>query len=149
MGLLSGTHASRAPGGRDPHAPASRGRFCTSCHDGATRIAQVGTLAGRTDAAIFPATRTGDPASCARCHVPTDHGRDFTPVHGELAEHGEGTACSACHRRDWAPGDQQRQATLLEAERILQKNPDDPGAALAVGPNNFCVSCHRTDAKWR
>jgi hypothetical protein len=38
---------------------------------------------------------------------------------------------------------------LLAAERALARNPDDPTAALAVGPNNFCVSCHRTDDEWR
>jgi hypothetical protein len=133
----------------DPHGPASVGRFCASCHNGGLSPAHMSPRAGGKDAAIFTTATTSNPASCQRCHAPADHGRDFTPMHGDLAEHGRGTACASCHRQDWTAADRQRQAELLAAERALKAHPDDSRAALAVGPNNFCVHCHRADAKWR
>jgi c(7)-type cytochrome triheme protein len=148
----------RAPGGpppraaassAEPHAPTSRGRFCASCHDGKTAVSAAGQRGGGPDFTVFTTAKTSDPRSCERCHAPRDHGRDFTPAHGEVAEHGGQRGCVACHRQNWAPEDRQRQAALLAAERTLAVNPDDPEAALVVGPNNFCVSCHRTDDEWR
>jgi hypothetical protein len=70
-------------------------------------------------------------------------------MHGEVAEHGRGSACASCHRQDWTASDRQLQSELLAAERALKGNPDDSRAALTVGPNNFCVHCHRADTKWR
>jgi hypothetical protein len=133
----------------EPHGPASIGRFCASCHDGAAPRPGAAARAGRADAAVFTTATTADPASCQRCHAPADHGRDFTPLHGDLAEDGRGAACASCHRQDWTAADRRRQADLLAAERTLRANPDDGRAVLAVGPNNFCVHCHRTDSEWR
>lgn len=151
MGLVtSPAYASRAPDpAREPHAPSSLGRFCATCHNGTTRLAQVGALAGRADAAVFTAARTGDDRSCQRCHAPPDHGADFTARHDDLAERTGGQACLGCHAEDWRPRDRQAQADLLAAERRLVADPDDPAAARTVGPDNFCVYCHRTDGEWR
>lgn len=151
MGLLtSPVYASRAV---DPaleaHGPRSLGRYCATCHNGATRLAQVGALRGRKDQPIFTATKTGDTASCERCHAPSDHGADFTPAHGDIAEKSRGRRCFACHAGDWGPSDRQGLADFLAAEKALGANPDDPKAALVVGPNNFCVYCHRIDTEWR
>jgi len=151
MGLTTG---SGRPGGpavpaRDPHGPQSIGRFCSNCHDGTTRLSRVGALGGRADQAIFPGLKTADPRSCQRCHAPADHGRDFTAAHGDVAEHSGGRPCLGCHVQSWGARDQALQSDFLAAEKTLRANPDDPKAALAVGPDNFCVSCHRTDAKWR
>lgn len=57
--------------------------------------------------------------------------------------------CKTCHAQAWGPADRQQHAGLLAAEQSLKANPDDPKAALAVGPNNFCVYCHRRDTKWQ
>lgn len=152
MGLLtSPAYASRATDpGREPHGPKSLGRFCATCHNGATRLSQVGVLGGRRDASVFTTARIEDPRSCQRCHAPADHGSDFTPRHGDIAEHrGGAQACLACHAQAWGPADRQQHARLLAAEQTLKANPDDPKAALAVGPNNFCVYCHRRDTKWQ
>jgi c(7)-type cytochrome triheme protein len=129
----------------DPHAATSRGRFCASCHDGQKAVSTV----ERAGVAVFTTAKTRDAASCQRCHAPADHGQDFTPRHGEIAEHGSGAACSACHRQSWTAKDRELQAALLAAEGLRKTNPDDPQAARAVGPNNFCVHCHRADTKWR
>lgn len=138
-----------ATGAADPHGPASVGRFCASCHNGTAPPGKGIAGQGRNAAPIFTTARTANPAGCQRCHAPADHGRDFTPIHGDLAEHGRATACASCHRLDWTPADRDRQMALLAAERALKANPDDSQAAVAVGPNNFCVHCHRADAKWR
>ncbi len=150
MGLLtSPSYASRtADPALDPHGPKSLGRYCATCHDGSTRLSQTGALAGRADTAVFTAARTGDAGSCLRCHAPRDHGADFTARHGDVAERSGGQACLGCHAQDWRPRDRQAQAALLAAERTLAAKPDDPAAALVVGPNNTCVYCHRTDRKW-
>ncbi len=151
MGLLtSASYASRVADARlEPHGSKSLGRYCGTCHNGTTRLSQVGTLGGRRDASIFAAAKTGDATSCQRCHAPRDHGTDFTAAHGDIAEKAGPQPCLACHAQAWGRTDRQRHAELLAAERILKANPDDPKAALAVGPNNFCVYCHRTDAKWK
>lgn len=151
MGLLtSPSYASHASDpALEPHGPKSLGRYCGTCHNGTTRLGQVGALAGRPDAPIFTAARTGDPRSCERCHAPADHGNDFTARHGDIAEHRGARACLACHAQAWGPADRRLHTDLLAAERILKANPDDPKAALAVGPNNFCVYCHRRDTEWR
>ncbi len=150
MGLVTdASYASHLPAAVEPHAPSSVGRFCSTCHNGTTPLSKVGTLGARRDGPIFTAARTGQPRDCQRCHAPADHGGDFTPAHGDLAEHGRGTQCAACHRQDWTASDRRRQADFLAAERTLAANPEDSKAPLAVGPNNFCVYCHRTDAKWQ
>jgi nitrate/TMAO reductase-like tetraheme cytochrome c subunit len=151
MGLItSPSYASRVSDpALEPHGPKSLGRFCGSCHNGTTRLSQVGALRGRPDAPVFPTAKTGDPASCQRCHAPRDHGADFTAAHGHITERRGPRSCFACHAHAWGPADRQLQAELLAAERTLKANPDDPKAALAVGPNNFCVYCHRTDSEWR
>lgn len=150
MGLRA---ARSAPGAMSPalasHGPASRGRFCASCHDGSTMLSPVGKPGGRRDLPVFTMARTDDARSCQRCHAPADHGQDFTVAHGDIAEHSGSRACRTCHRQDWEARDRQLQADVLAAERTLKVHPDDPGAALAVGPNNFCVSCHRTDREWQ
>lgn len=151
MGLLtSPTYASRSTDpALEPHGPKSLGRYCATCHNGTTRFSQVGSLVGRPDMPVFTAAKTGDPRSCQRCHAPADHGADFTAAHGERAERSGGRPCLACHAQDWRPRDRQALADLLAAERTLLANPDDPNAAKVVGPNNFCIYCHRTDAEWR
>lgn len=150
MGLLrSPDYASRAADpATEAHAPASLGRYCATCHNGTTRLSQVGRLTGRPDSPIFTTARTGLLRDCERCHAPRDHGADFTRRHGDVAERTGGRACLACHTQDWRPRDRQAQADLLAAERALAANPDDAAAALVVGPNNVCVYCHRADRKW-
>jgi hypothetical protein len=132
----------------DPHRPASVGRFCATCHNGATPPAELTRRQRRDGAAVFTTAGTANTGNCQRCHAPADHGRDFTPIHGKVVEHGRASACAHCHRQDWTAGDRQRQFELLAAERALKANPDDSQAALTVGPNNFCVHCHRMDMKW-
>jgi Cytochrome c7 and related cytochrome c len=151
MGLLtSPSYASRAADPAwEPHGPKSLGRYCATCHNGTTRLSQVGTPGGRPNAPIFTAAKTGDPKSCQRCHAPADHGADFTPAHGDIVEKTGERACLACHSQDWGARDRRLHSELLAAEKVLGVNPDDPKAALAVGPNNFCVYCHRTDSEWR
>jgi hypothetical protein len=151
MGLItSPAYASRVSDpAREPHASTSLGRFCGSCHNGKTRRGQVGALGGRPDGPIFTTAKTGDPASCHRCHAPRDHGADFTAAHGGVIERRGLRSCFSCHAHAWGPGDRRLQSELLAAERTLKGNPDDPKAALAVGPNNFCVYCHRRDSEWR
>jgi hypothetical protein len=150
MGLRAGGSDVRVVrGSTEPHRPASRAQFCASCHDGKTRLAAVGQRGGRPELTVFTTDKTSDPRSCQRCHAPDDHHRDFTPAHGDVAEHGRQRECAACHRQDWTPDDRRQHAALLAAERTLAADPDDPKAALVVGPNNFCVSCHRTDDEWR
>jgi hypothetical protein len=136
-------------GSTEPHAPASRAQFCATCHDGKTSASGVGQRGARTDVPIFTTEKTRDAGSCQRCHAPDDHRRDFTSAHGDVAEHGGQRQCAACHRQDWTPEAQRQHVALLAAERALARNPDDPTAALVVGPNNFCVTCHRTDDEWR
>lgn len=151
MGLTA--NASRAggtaPSAVDPHAPQSIGRFCANCHDGTRRLSQAGILGGRADRVMFTTLRTPDPRSCQRCHAPADHGRDFTAAHGDVAEHSSGKPCLGCHLQSWSARDQALHADFLAAEKTLRTNPDDPRAALVVGSENFCVTCHRTDAEWR
>jgi len=151
MGLLtSPSYASRtADPALEPHGPKSLGRYCAACHNGTTRLSQVGMLHGRQDAPIFTAAKTGDPKSCQHCHAPADHGADFTPAHEDIAEKSGARPCLACHAQDWGTRDRRQHNDLLAAEKVLKANPDDPKAALAVGPNNFCVHCHRTDSEWR
>lgn len=151
MGLLtSPSYASRTSDpALEPHGQKSLGRYCATCHNGTTRLSQVGALDGRRDSPIFNAAKTGDPKSCQRCHAPADHGPDFTPTHGDIAEHRGAQPCLTCHAQAWGPADRQRHVALLAAEQTLKANPDDPKTALAVGPNNFCVYCHRRDAEWR
>ncbi|HEX7124802.1 MAG TPA: cytochrome c3 family protein [Thermodesulfobacteriota bacterium] len=150
MGLLtSPAYASRAADpALEPHAPASLGRYCATCHNGTTRLSQVGVLAGRVDRPIFTAARGGSLASCQRCHAPSDHGADFTRRHEDVAERVGAQACAGCHRQDWGTRDRQAQTALLAAERALAANPEDAVAARVVGPDNFCVYCHRADGKW-
>ena len=151
MGLLTTpSYASRTSDpSLEPHGPKSLGRYCGTCHNGMTRVGQVGTLGGRRDAAIFATAKSGDPRSCQRCHVPPDHGRDFASAHGDIAERRGIASCLACHAQAWGPTDRQLQRALLAAEQTLKANPDDPKAALVVGPNNFCVYCHRRDSEWQ
>ena len=151
MGLATNpTYASRAADpALEPHNPKSVGRYCTNCHNGATSISQVGSTRRQAGPGIFTSLKTRDRKSCQRCHAPADHGRDFTPVHGETAEHSGSRPCLTCHAQDWSVGDRQLHAGLLAAEQTLKANPNDSPAALAVGPNNFCVYCHRQDTKWQ
>ena len=151
MGLgISSTYASRvADPALEAHAQSSLGRFCTACHNGTTLLAEVGTLRQRMDVPIFTAAKTGDSRSCERCHIPADHGSDFTPKHGGLVERSGVRACGPCHATDWTARDQQQHANLQAAEKALKINADDARAAGAVGPNNFCVYCHRTENEWR
>ena len=151
MGLaMNPTHASRAADPTlEPHGPRSAGRFCTNCHNGTTSISQVSATRREPGPGIFTSLKTRDPEACRRCHAPADHGRDFTSVHGETAERAGSRPCLTCHVQDWSARDRQRHAGFLAAEQTLKANPDDPTAALAVGPNNFCVYCHRRDTKWQ
>ncbi|HSB72341.1 MAG TPA: cytochrome c3 family protein [Candidatus Methylomirabilis sp.] len=151
MGLLtSPSYASRvSDAALEPHDPKSLGRYCGTCHNGTTRLSQVGDLGNRRDALVFTTAKTGNLRSCQRCHAPADHGPDFTPAHGDIAEHRGAQSCFTCHAQAWGPADRQRHAALLTAEQTLKANPDDPKAALAVGPNNFCVYCHRRDSEWQ
>lgn len=151
MGLTaSPSRAGRAaPSALDPHAPQSIGHFCANCHDGTRRLSQSGILGGRADRVVFTSLRTADPRSCQRCHAPADHGRDFTAAHGDVAEHSGGKPCLGCHSQPWSARDQALHADFLAAEKTLKTNPDDPKAALVIGSENFCVSCHRADGKWR
>jgi hypothetical protein len=122
---------------------------CPACHSPEMALRAAGQRGGRPELTVFTTDTTSDPRSSRRCHAPDDHRRDFTPAHGDVAEHGRQRECAACHRQDWTPDDRRQHAALLAAERALAVNPDDPEAALVVGPNNFCVSCHRTDDEWR
>lgn len=151
MGLTAspGQASGTASSALDPHAPQSIGRFCANCHDGTTRLSRVGNLGGRADRVVFSGLKTADRRSCQRCHAPADHGRDFTAAHGDVAEHSGARSCLGCHAQSWSARDQALQRDFLAAERTLKANPDDPKAALAVGPDNFCVYCHRTDREWR
>jgi hypothetical protein len=143
MKMLEPTRADVRTAG-EPHAATSRARFCAGCHDGAKPVPAMSSAA-----AVFTTAKTPDAASCQRCHAPADHGADYTAAHGDTAEHGREAACSTCHRQSWAPKDRAVHAALLAAEAARRANPDDAAAALAVGPNNFCVHCHRTDTEWR
>lgn len=151
MGLgISSTYASRvADPALESHAQTSLGRFCTACHNGTKRLADVGVLRQRIDVPIFTAAKTGDSRSCERCHAPADHREDFTSRHANVAERSGVRACGPCHATDWSARDQQQHASLQAAERTLNSNADDARAAVAVGANNFCVYCHRTDNEWQ
>ncbi|MGE3540347.1 MAG: cytochrome c3 family protein [Candidatus Tectimicrobiota bacterium] len=134
---------------QEAHADASLGRFCTRCHNGLTRLTQVGVLGHRPDRVIFTAFRTATSMSCQRCHVPKDHGDDFTLQHGSLAKQRGSASCLPCHSQDWQPEDRQRLSAFLAAEQPVLTPPEDTRPSLVVGPNNFCVYCHRADTAWQ
>jgi hypothetical protein len=150
MGLMtSPTYASPAPDpSYDVHTPASRGRYCATCHNGVTRLSQVGVLRERQDTPLFTAFKSNAAESCRRCHAPADHGSDFTAEHGDVVEKIGRKPCLPCHAQDWGRRDRQALAEFLTAEAALKANPADVSAARVVGPNNFCVYCHRTDTDW-
>ena len=133
----------------EPHTPTSLGRFCARCHDGSSRLSQVGVLHYRSDMAIFTAFTTATPMSCRRCHVPREHGEDFTLRHGSLVQQGGNTACLTCHRQDWGPEDRQALKAFLAAEQPILTPPEGEPSSFVVGPNNFCLYCHRTDTAWQ
>lgn len=128
---------SRAPVAmREPHAEKSVGRFCANCHAGKVAFTAFG--------------QKGD-AGCERCHVPADHGADYTRRHGHDAER-SATHCGACHRGSnrLTPDDLKQAQAYREAQATLAQNPKDARAAAVVLPRNFCAYCHARDQKaWR
>ncbi|MGC8904605.1 cytochrome c3 family protein [Thermus sp.] len=133
----------------EPHGPRSLGRFCATCHDGKTRASTLPKASPPVDATIFTAFGRPKDQACARCHAPKDHGQDFTSRHGEVAEHGGGQRCTACHR---GAGSVSPEALALarafqEAQLALIRNPEDGKAFNRVLPNNFCAYCHGLDGK--
>lgn len=135
--------------GSEAHSSTSLGRFCQTCHDGVTRLSQVGVRRYRPERVVFTAMKTALATSCLRCHVPQEHGDDFTLGHGEVAKRGGKAACQTCHSQDWTPEDRQAQADFLATEPAWLAFPEATGPALVAGPNNFCVYCHRIDATWQ
>lgn len=137
----------------EPHGPTSLGRFCATCHDGKTSIQQVAARIPQakppSQGTIFTTFGKAQSPSCQGCHAPKDHGQDFTPRHGELAEHGQARTCGTCHRGV----DRLSGAEALQVERFRQaqlrllQNPEDPTAAHLTLPNNFCAYCHGLDQK--
>jgi hypothetical protein len=75
-------------------------------------------------------------------YVSADHGANFTAQHGDVVEKIGRKPCLPCHAQDWGRRDRQALTELLTA------NPSDIPAAHVIGPNNFCVYCHRTDTEW-
>jgi len=142
------TWASLAPApGVEPHGESSLGRFCSTCHDGETRASEVEGASPPRDGPIFTAFgRQGDP-DCARCHVPRDHGRDFTPWHGEAAEEGGRYRCADCHRgaRTITRAEAEQALRFYHAQMRLLENPEDESAFSVTLPNNFCAYCHGLD----
>jgi len=141
----------------EPHAEASQGRFCSTCHDGRQTVLEVtAKMEGArppVDARIFTAFgRSGD-ESCSRCHAPKDHGQDFVPWHGEGAEDGRAAAnCSGCHRgADVITPQETRQAQAFYHDQMkLLRDPENEQAFNTALPNNFCAYCHGLDLKaWR
>ncbi len=144
------TWRSLAPGpALEPHGPSSLGRFCATCHDGRAKASALSGARPPVDAVVFTAFgRKGDPA-CAQCHVPKDHGQDFTPRHGEVAEHGGGQRCATCHRGAdrISPAEMALVRAFQQAQLALIRNPEDEKAFNQVLPNNFCAYCHGLDPK--
>ncbi|GAB5602515.1 hypothetical protein FJNA_10400 [Thermus sp. FJN-A] len=132
----------------EPHGPRSLGRFCATCHDGRTRASAIPASRPPVDVPVFSALgRPGDP-TCAQCHAPRDHGRDFTPFHGEVAERGS-RRCALCHRgaQSVTPQELAQVRAFQAAQLALIRNPEDEGAFNRVLPNNFCAYCHGLDGK--
>jgi len=139
----------------EPHGPKSIGRFCASCHDGQKQIQDVAAkIPGAkppVNATLFSAFGKKGDESCSRCHVPKDHGQDFTPWHGDIAE-GGAASCADCHRGATAISAKELNQVqdFFHAQLSLWKNPENDQAFNQTLPNNFCAYCHGIDQKaWR
>ncbi len=132
----------------DPHGPKSLGRFCATCHDGKTRAAKIPGAKPPIDVVVFSAFGPKGAKRCRRCHVPRDHGRDFTPGHSERAE-GGALGCAGCHRGAdrVARGQIDQARTFFQAQMKLRKNPEDAKAFGVTLPNSFCAYCHGVDLR--
>lgn len=136
----------------EAHKATSLGRFCATCHDGKTRPNGIAGSRSPLQAPIFTAFGRKGEASCAQCHVPKDHGQNFTQGHGDRAEHGGATECASCHRGALgiSPKEMAQARAFQEAQLALIRNPEDEKAFNTLLPANFCAYCHGLDGKaWR
>lgn len=128
----------------EPHGEKSLGRFCANCHHA------PGLTAPLNPKETSPFTALGKPGdkSCSRCHVPADHGADFTRGHGDRAEHGA-QRCAECHRGSTAvsPAELAQARAFRDAQTTLSKTPDNAEAFQKTLPNNFCAYCHGINLK--
>jgi Cytochrome c7 and related cytochrome c len=128
----------------EPHGEKSTARFCSTCHTGTTRAAEIEGTKPPLNVKIFTAFgRKGD-ASCNHCHVPTSHGSDFTAIHREFA--GNAQTCASCHRGGVGikAGELVQALDFVKAQVGLSKNPEDASAFGHKLPNHFCAYCHAT-----
>lgn len=145
---------SRSTGNQsEPHGARSLGRFCANCHDGVKLASAIeGASAPRRSSPIFTALGKKNDAACARCHVPTDHGADYTSAHGDRAEHGRASECGNCHNGATSIAADERSQALAyrQAQLALVQNPEDPASVQVTLPDNFCIYCHNSDNKaWK
>ncbi len=141
---------SRAPNpALEPHGEKSLGRFCATCHDGKTRASNVKGAHPPVDVRIFSTFGAKGDRGCQRCHVPKDHGADFTSRHGDAAEGGGRLRCATCHRgaRAIAPQEIKQVRKFFDAQIQLLKNPENDAAFNMTLPNNFCAYCHSVDLR--
>jgi c(7)-type cytochrome triheme protein len=128
----------------EPHQASSTGRFCSSCHDGQTKISEIKNVKPPVDVNIFSAFGQSKDQNCNQCHTPSDHGTDFTLRHAEMAEEGGSQSCVTCHRgaESISRNDASQARAFIKAQLALIKNSDDQAAFKTTLPNSFCLYCH-------
>jgi hypothetical protein len=134
----------------EPHSDISEGRFCANCHRSDLKTSELPGAKPSVDVAMFTALGVKGDRSCNSCHVPADHGIDFTRGHGERA--GARQQCVACHRGATSASqpDLAQARSYQQAQIKLISNPEDKNAFQQTLPDIFCAYCHSLDQRpWR
>ncbi len=135
----------------EPHGEKSVGRFCANCHRSELKTSEIAGAKPPQDVAMFTAMGHKGDTSCGSCHVPADHGEDFTRGHGKRAK-GNRAQCATCHIGATAisAAELTQARNFQQAQLKLIGNPDDKDAFRQTLPNVFCAYCHTPDQKpWR
>jgi hypothetical protein len=134
----------------EPHGETSVGRFCANCHRSNLKISDLPGAKSPVDAMMFTALGAKGDRSCNSCHVPADHGIDFTRGHGGRA--GNRQLCLTCHRgaASITQPELAQARSYQQAQLKLISNADDKEAFQQTMPDVFCAYCHTLDQRpWR